>query len=61
MGGQALFGGLVCMCESGSLLDGTAYSSLMDNIQKCAADFSLKYETDLNSSDFISEIKDFKS
>lgn len=40
-------------------------SSLMDNsldyIQKCAADLSLKYEVDLNSSDFISEIKDFKS
>lgn len=39
-------------------------SSLMDHsmeyIQKCAADLSLKYETDLNSSDFISEIKDFK-
>ncbi|XP_025204578.1 zinc finger MYM-type protein 1-like [Melanaphis sacchari] len=33
----------------------------MDYIQKCAADLSLKYETDLNSSDFISEIKDFKS
>lgn len=32
----------------------------MDYIQKCAADLSLKYETDLNSSDFISEIKDFK-
>ncbi|XP_060865965.1 zinc finger MYM-type protein 1-like [Metopolophium dirhodum] len=33
----------------------------MDYIQKCAADLSLKYKTDLNSSDFISEIKDFKS
>ncbi|KAF0762752.1 Uncharacterized protein FWK35_00006458 [Aphis craccivora] len=32
----------------------------MEYIQKCAADLSLKYETDLNSSDFISEIKDFK-
>lgn len=35
-------------------------SSLMDHsmeyIQKCAADLSLKYETNLNSSDFISEI-----
>jgi len=29
--------------------------------KKCAADLSRKYETDLNSSNFISEIKDCKS
>jgi len=47
--------------ENFGFLYGSSLMDSMDYIQKCAADLSLKNETDLNSSDFISEIKNFKS